>query len=80
MKKHRAWSMEHREMQLAADSLQQAVNRALRSLSAVSGPLSVAKRQLIAHGLQLTGKMLISQIVNSSNGQMVETLEIVEVV
>jgi hypothetical protein len=49
-------------------------------MSVVSGPLSVAKSQLIAHGSQLTGKMLISQIVNSSNGQMVETVEIVEVV
>ena len=49
-------------------------------MSVVSGPLSVAKSQLIAHGSQLTGKMLISQIVNSSNGQMVETVETVEIV
>jgi hypothetical protein len=48
-------------------------------LSIVCRPLSVAKSQLIAHGSQLTGNMLVSQIVNSSNGQMVETVEIVEV-
>jgi hypothetical protein len=49
-------------------------------MSIVSGPLFVAKSQLIAHGSHFTGNMLISQIVNSSNGQMVETVETVEIV
>jgi hypothetical protein len=46
----------------------------------VSCQWSVVRCKKQAHSSRLTGKMLISQIVNSSNGQMVETVEVPEAV